>query len=319
MTRLKSLGRIIGAAVALFAFTSFAAAQNLRVNYIPIIDVTPLFAAIDQGYFKDEGINIVLTPSTGGAAGIPGLMAGAYDVMFGNVVSTAIAEQQGFKLVVVGASTKLDPEAPNTSGIVARAADGIKGGKDLEGKTVAVNTRNNVIWLFARAWIAKTGGDPNKVTFKEVPFPQMLDALRGKQVDAAFMVDPFMTAAASDKETFSYIASPYKEVQPGVEIGHYITTRDYLDKNKDLLAKFSRAYRKGVVWYNSNLQNPELVRIISGFTKMQPEQVAKLSLQKMAEVVDPDTVAVTMKLMKDNGLLTRDIDVRGMTDPNAMK
>ena len=32
-----------------------------------------------------------------------------------------------------------------------------KTGKDFEGKRVAVNTRNNIIWLYARAWIQATG------------------------------------------------------------------------------------------------------------------------------------------------------------------
>lgn len=318
MFSMKSFGRVILAA-AFAAVGTVASAQTVRVNYIPITDVTPLFVAIDRGYFAAEGLTIVPTPSTGGAAGVPGLMAGAFDVMYGNVVSTMLAQQQGFKLEVIAAGTKVLPDPVDTSGMVARAGDGIKTGKDLEGKTVAVNTRNGIIWLFARSWIAKTGGDVSKVTFKEVAFPQMPDALRGKQIDAAFMVNPFFATSVNNATTFAFVAAPYREVQPGVEVGHYITTQDYFNKNRELLAKYNRAFRKGVVWYNDNLKSPDLVRIVSNFTKMQPELVAKLSLQRLPEVVDPDTVAMTVKLMKDSGLINGDIDVRGMTDPDAMK
>ena len=38
--------------------------------------------------------------------------------------------------------------------------------------------------------ISGPGGDPERVTFKEVSFPQMEDALRQQRVDAAFMVPP---------------------------------------------------------------------------------------------------------------------------------
>jgi NitT/TauT family transport system substrate-binding protein len=309
----------VALALALAAFSSFASAQTMRVNYIPITDVTPLFVAIDKGYFKEEGLSIVPTPSTGGAAGIPGLMAGAFDVMYGNVVSTMLAQQQGFKLEVIAAGTKQFPNQGRTNGLVARKADGIKTGKDLEGKTVAVNTRNGIIWLFARAWITQSGGDVSKVTFKEVPFPQMLDALRGKQVDAAFMVNPFFNAATTDADTFRSFAAPYDEVQSGVEVGHYIATQDYFTKNRETVAKYSRAFRKGVQWYNANLKDPDLLRIISGFTKMKPELVATLDLQKLPEVMSIDTVAKTVKLMKDNELITGDVDIRGMTDPDALK
>jgi NitT/TauT family transport system substrate-binding protein len=52
---------------------------------------------------------------------------------------------------------------------------------------------------------------------------------------------------------------------------------------------------------------------------MKPELVARLSMRRLPEVVDPDTVTTTVKLMKDNSLITADMDVRGMTDPGAMK
>jgi NitT/TauT family transport system substrate-binding protein len=318
MLSLKSLSGLALAAV-FAAFANVASAQTVRVNYIPITDVTPMFVAIDKGYFASEGLTIVPTPSTGGAAGVPGLMAGAFDVMYGNVVSTMLAQQQGFRLEVIAAGTKQYDSPANTNGMVARAGDPIKSGKDLEGKTVAVNTRNGIIWLFARAWIAKSGGDPAKVTFKEVPFPQMLDALRGKQIDAAFMVNPFFNAAVTDASTSQLVATPYREVQPDVEVGHYISTQDYFAKNRETMAKYARAFRKGVQWYNANLRDPDLVRIISGFTKMQPELVAKLDLQRLPEVVDLGSVATTVKLMKDNGLITGDIDLAAMTDPDALK
>jgi len=318
MLPLRSLSGLALAAI-IAAFASVASAETVRVNYIPITDVTPLFVAIDKGYFAAEGLTIVPTPSTGGAAGVPGLMAGAFDVMYGNVVSTMLAQQQGFKLEVIAAGTKQFDNPVNTNGLVARQGDPIKAGKDLEGKTVAVNTRNGIIWLFARAWIAKSGGDPSKVTFKEVPFPQMPDALRGKQIDAAFMVNPFFNAAVTDAGTFQLVAAPYREVQPDVEVGHYISTQEYFAKNRETMAKYSRAFRKGVQWYNANLRDPDLVRIISGFTKMQPELVAKLDLQQLPEVINLDAVATTLKLMKDNGLVTGDIDLAAMTDPAALK
>ncbi len=72
-------------------------------------------------------------------------------------------------------------------------------------------------------------------------------------------------------------------------------------------------------WYNANLRDPDLVRIISGFTKMQPELVAKLDLQRLPEVINLDSVATAVKLMKDNGMITGDIDLAAMTYPDALK
>ena len=46
-----------------------------------------------------------------------------------------------------------------------------------------------------RASVRKAGGDPAKVKFVELPFPDMPAALQAGQVDAIFVVEPFLTAA----------------------------------------------------------------------------------------------------------------------------
>lgn len=68
----------------------------------------------------------------------------------------------------------------------------------------------------SRAWIKATGGDPDKVTYKEIPHPRMEDALRQKQVDAGYMVIPYV-ALATAKPEFTAIAHPYSAVQLGVD------------------------------------------------------------------------------------------------------
>src|SRR6266852_3054767 len=156
-----------GAVMVSFGASS-ADLEKVRVSIIPINDVAPLFSAIQQGYFREVGLEIDTTPSAGGAAGIPGLIGGSFDIVYGNVVSALLAAQQGL---------------------------GIKA----------------------------TGGDPDRVTFKEIAFPQIEDALRQKRVDAAFLVAPFSVIALK-KPGLTAIGKPYSEVQLGVDVGQYLTT-----------------------------------------------------------------------------------------------
>ena len=321
MNTTRTILKII-AAVAVMAVTmgshGLALAQTkLKVTYLPTLDATPLFIGIEKGYFKEQGLEITPIPVAGGAAAIPGLMAGSYDILYGNIVSTLLARQQGLKVLVVGAGTKQFEDVGGT-GLIARKADQFKSGKDLEGKTVAVNTRNGVIWLYARAWVAKTGGDPGKVTFREVPFPQMNDALRGKQVDAAFQIPPFFDMAVSTGE-IDVIGEPYKDVQPGVEIGQYVATEDFYNKNRELIAKFRRGLSKGVAFFNANQKNPETIRVIAATTKLQPEMISKMDLGRLPDVIDPAMLARTAALMKENGLLSAEIDVKSLVVPEALQ
>jgi NitT/TauT family transport system substrate-binding protein len=300
-------------------FCAHAAAQTpLRVTYLPTLDAVPMFMAMEKGYFKEEGVVVQATPSQGGAAAIPGLMGGAYDITFSNVVSTLLAQQQGFKLRVIAAGTKNDPSAKPVTGLLTRKADGIKSGKDFEGKSIAVNTRNGVIWLFARSWVKKTGGDPSKVMFKEVPFPQMGDALRNKQVDGIFTISPFADSATKEGDVVR-AADPYTEVQPTADIGHFVTTEDFFQKNQEATRKFGRALRKGVQYVNANFKAPETQLLISTVTKLTPEIVATLPQMVMPERVYPEEYAKTMALMVDAGLLRSGVDLSSMIDPAQTK
>ena len=232
---------IVSAVLGIFVFANHRATaadlEKIRVSIIPINDVAPLFIAIQNGYFRDLGLEVDTTPSAGGAAGIPGLIGGSFDIVYGNVVSVLLAAQQGLDVKVIAAGTKVAGPETDTTPIIVRSDSGIKNGKDLEGKSIAVNTRNNVIWLYARAWIKATGGDPDKVAFKEIPFPQIEDALRQQRVDAAFLVAPF-SIVSRQKGGLTAIANPYSDLQPGVDVGQYITTGKLLAAKPETIKKF---------------------------------------------------------------------------------
>jgi len=299
------------------AAPSRAELTTLRVSIIPINDVTPLFSAIKQGYFAEEGIAIDTSPSAGGATGIPGLVAGSFDIVYGNVVSMLLAAQQGIDIRVVAPGTKIATVENDTSAIVVRADSGIKSGKDLEGKTVGVNTRNNVIWLYARAWIKATGGDPDKVTYKEIPHPQMEDALRQKQIDAGYMVIPYV-ALATAKPDFKEIGHPYSEVQLGVDVGQYLTTSKFLAEKPELATKFVRALRRGIEWYNANRGKPELLEIVSGFTRIKVDLLKQIEMAPSPLAVDPPQIEKTMQLMIEHKLLRSPVEIKPLIAQQAL-
>jgi NitT/TauT family transport system substrate-binding protein len=314
----------LAAAVAVAASTFMAPAssgsaelEKIRVSIIPINDVTPLFAAIKRGYFAEEGLAIDTAPSAGGAAGIPGLIAGSFDIVYGNVVSMLLAAQQGLDIRVVAPGTKIESVENDTSAIVVRSDSGIATGKDLEGKTVGVNTRNNVIWLYARAWIKATGGNPDSVTYREIPHPQMEDALRQKQIDAGYMVIPYV-ALATEKPEFKAIGHPYSTVQLGVDVGQYLTTSKFFTEHPETAAKFVRALRRGIEWYNANRGKPELLEIVSGFTRIDVDLLKRVPMSPSPFRVDSGQIDTTMKLMIENKLLPARLDIKPLISQQAL-
>lgn len=296
---------------------SAAELEKLRVSIIPINDVAPLFVAIKHGYFRDQGLEVDTTPSAGGAAGIPGLIGGSFDVVYGNVVSALLAAHQGLDVKVIAPGTKQATKETDTTPIIVRSDSGIKSGKDLEGKSIAVNTRNNVIWLYARAWIKSTGGNPDRVTFKEIPFPQIEDALRQKRVDAAFLVAPF-SVVALQKPGLVAIAHPYTDLQLGVDVGQYITTGKLLAEKPETMKKFTAGLRKGAEWFNANRKNDELLTVITGYTKTNASILKSISLAAAPLHSDMAQVKTTMNLMIENKLLPGPLDISKIITPLAL-
>lgn len=304
-------------AAAIFAFPAQAQEKKtLKVSIIPISDVAPLFAAVKEGYFRQQGLEVDTAPTAGGAFGIPGLMAGAYDIVFTNVVSTVQAKAQGLPIKIIAPASAVG-DGEGGAGILVRKGEGIRSGADLVGKSLAVNTQKNIIWLYARAWVQKAGGDPNKVTYREVPFPQMLDALRGKSVDAVFSVDPFNAIAKADAG-LEYIGSPYNAVQPGLSVAQYVATEDFIAKNPETLKRFNTALHMGIAWVNKNLKSKELQDLLAGYTKINPALLAKMAQPGEAPTrVDAESIRKTVVLMKAHDLLTGDVDVDALLAPSA--
>jgi NitT/TauT family transport system substrate-binding protein len=293
--------------------------KTLKVSIIPIQDVAPLFAAIKEGYFRQQGLEVDTAPTAGGAVGIPGLLAGAYDIVFTNVVSTVQAKAQGLPIRIVAPASAVGDgsQGDGGAGIVVRKGEGIKSGADLVGKSLGVNTQKNIIWLYARAWVQKTGGDPNKVTYREIPFPQMLDALRGKRVDAVFAVDPFVTIAKGDA-TLEFIGSPYISVQPNLDVAQYVASDEFIAKHPETLKRFNAALQMGIGWVSKNLGSKELRELIAGYTKINPEMLARMApLGEPPRKVDVESIRKTIVQMKAHDLLTGDVNVDALLAPSA--
>jgi NitT/TauT family transport system substrate-binding protein len=247
------------------------------------------------------------SPTSGGAVGIPAAISGALDITEGNVVSTILAASRGLDIIAIAPASKIRGHDPDLAAVVTLASSGIRSGADLAGKTFAVNTRANVLWLYGRAWIRATGGDPTKVTIKEVPFAQMPDAVKGHQIDAAFMVSPFLNAALADP-VFKRIGEPYQQVQPGVDVGQYAATSAFVRAHPKEVAAFLRALRKGAAWFNANRKTPDEARIISGYSHLSAALVEKMDLPEAPMTIDPVEVGKTIALMQQEGLLTKPID-----------
>lgn len=261
------------------------AGTPITVGVIPIVDTAPIYLGKEKGFFAEEGLELDIQGTTGGAAAVPGVTSGSFDFAFGNLISVMVAKDKGLdlKFVANGASTTGE-EGKDFGGVVVPAGSPIKSAKDLAGKTVSVNNLSNIGDITIKSVIEKDGGDPSTVKFVEMAFPDAPAALANKQVDAAWILDPFLSKAVSEGGTV--ISWNYVEMSPELDIAGYFTKAETIKDKPELVDKFTKAMNKSLEYAQDN---PEEVRKIVGtYTKIDEASRAAITLPRFRTEFDKD-------------------------------
>ncbi|KAA1424957.1 PhnD/SsuA/transferrin family substrate-binding protein [Mumia zhuanghuii] len=289
------MSRIMKVAAAAAAITLLAACggggdddssdggpDDVKVGVIPIVDTAPIWLGKEKGFFEEEDINLEIVTTTGGAAAVPGVVSGDFDFAFGNTVSLMVGAGQGLPLQFVTNGTSSAGVEPDFGAVLVPGDSPIQSPADLAGKTVSVNNLKNIGDTTIRAAIEQDGGDPEDVEFVEVPFPDAPAALAKKQVDAIWVLEPFMSAALADGArvvTFNYL-----DMSPKLDIAGYFTTKQYIAENENLVERFTRAMNKSLEYAGENDQ--EVRDIVGTYTKIDEPTRAKMVLPVFREDFD---------------------------------
>lgn len=280
--------------------------DNVTVGVIPIVDVAPIYLGKQRGYFKAKHIKVKLQPESGGAAAIPGVVSGQFQFAFGNVVSLIIARSKGLPLkMLANGDASTGKQGKDFSAVVVPKGSDIKTAKDLAGKKVSVNNLRNVGDTTVRASIRKAGGDASKVKFVEMGFPDMPAALAKHRIDAAWVVEPFLTVAR--QQGARPIAWNMADAAPHMTVATYFTSEETIKKDPDLVKRFTAAINKSLAYAHDH---PGKVREILGtYTKIKPGIANKITLPAFPPKVNTKSVHTLADLMVHDGLIKKKPDL----------
>lgn len=275
---------------------------KVSVGVIPIVDCAPIYLGDKQGFFKEEGLQLDIQTATGGAAIVPGIVSGSFDFAFSNLISVMVAKDKGLdlKFVANGASTTGEI-GKDIGGVVVPAGSSIQSAKDLAGKTVSVNNLSNIGDTTIKSVIEKDGGDPNSVKFVEVAFPDAPAALANKQVEAAWILEPFLSKAVA--EGGKVVSWNFVEMHPELDIAGYFTKAETIQGKAELTQKFTRAMNKSLEYAQ---QHPEEVRAIVGtYTKIDEAARAAIVLPRYRVEFNQDAFKTLGDAAAKYGTLTK--------------
>jgi NitT/TauT family transport system substrate-binding protein len=207
-------------------------------------------------------------------------------------------------MVAEGASSTGDP-ATDFAGIVVPADSPSQSAADLAGRTVAINNLTNINDVATRAVVEDAGGDPSSVDFLELPFPDMSAAVANGDVEAAVVVEPFLSAMEARGDRV--VAAPYADSVENLTVATYFTTEQYIQENPDVVDDFQAAVQESLQYANDNPD--EVRRIITTYTQITAEVAAQMALPAFPQEIDVDSVATVAELMRGYGMTEDTVDV----------
>lgn len=220
-----------------------ATALTMQAAWINDAEFCGYFAAIDNGYYKDEGLD--LTYLSGGPDLIPesSIIAGKADLALTTPDTTIKAiVDQGAKFKIIGAQYQKNPH-----GIISLAKNPIRSPQDLIGKTLAVPPVNVIsVEVMLRA----NGIERSQVNI--VPYAYDPTPLIKGEIDASldFTTNVPFTLKQQGAEAVSFLLYDFGYTIFNDTI--VVTEETLAAKRKELVA-WLRASRKG---WEENLEDP---------------------------------------------------------------
>jgi NitT/TauT family transport system substrate-binding protein len=275
------------------------------------------FYALENGFYKQAGIDVDIKPITAETVALRGLVANEGDVAFVGAVSALKAAGAGAKIKCVSAfSPKLD--------YLIVANKKIKTLKDFEDQSFAVSQIGAVSQIVPRLMIENSGADIKTIRWVSVGnSAARLQGLVAKTFDGAAV----NTGFASRAERYDYL---HVIGDAGNDLPHFLYTWEIgsahaLETKKDALKAFVQASARGARW---GMANPDQAVAISKkiLPDLPPDEIdisirryAKTNFWSETGALSRETWDYTTKVLLSTGDMSAPIKYEDFVETGLTK
>lgn len=291
-----------------------ASPANPRVRVAVNADpaYTPYFVALDQGLFKQQGLDVEETFFSNGGDMADAVIAGEMDFT-GSGSGTLLPRVATGNFLILGAIAT----SGTTFKMVAR--NDLQRPADFVGKRLGVvaGTTPEYAWAI---FLQKHNIAPDAVQMVNAPPAELISALDRGEVDAVYIWEPWPTKAVEVSRGQVRVFQTTQDLGYVVYIGVGGNTK-FIRDNPDTTVKFLRGVRAAIDFIN---QHPDqAVAILADRMKQTPDQVRPLFQDyQFAMATPPEQLRDfqdTAAWMKSRGRLQTDIDWSRAIDGSYMQ
>lgn len=312
-----ALALLVALAGLSLAAAVFAAPQKkIRVGFFGTICEAPLFAAYENGFFKEEGLDVEMVRGDANTLR-DGLALNKIDVTDGVLMQWIKPIEQGLNVkFTAGIHT-------GCIQILAGNKTNIKTVKDLAGKRVGVPAIGGGPHNLASRALFTNGVDPKTgVIWKAFPMSELELALEKGEIDAIASADPIAQMIVDKGKARSILNSaktaPYNQEYCCL----VVVNGKFVKENPETAAAATRAILKAAHWVSKNPRAAAKMSVDKKYVPGNPELNAKIlaGYHYVPSVKGgEDAILIAAREMKETGVLNKSTDIKQLAKFSFLK
>ena len=268
----------------------------------------PIYVTQDKGFFKDEGLDVLVVMFNAGATNLQALIGGDVQIMAGGVPETVLARASGVDIKNFWAISNVMP-------FQIYGSPSFKSLKESKGKKFAISRFGSLSEFLTRSSIRHFGADPKEATLLQIgATPARFTALASGAVDAAVLWFPVTERAKAMGFRFLF---DLKEIYPEWSNVGFVAREPWLAREKEQAIKFLRAFQRGVKYTRENRDDG--IKVLRKYVQLDATEAAagydeyRDSFPLDGRILERG-ITVTIEQEQETGRLKRKVPVSEMVD-----
>lgn len=241
--------------LACFALNRIKNEENSELEKVVVAEVAhsvfyaPQYVAHGLGYFEEEGLDVEFVLTSGADNVMSAVLSGDVDIGFSGTEATIYVYSGGEKdyIMTFAGLTQKDG-----SFLVSREKYDDFKLEDLKGKSVVGGRVGGMPEMTFEWALRQNGIDPKKDVDIDtsVAFPAMEGAFIGGTGDFVTLFEP--NATSVEKNGYGYVVAYIGDLGGMVPYTAYNARKSYIEKNPEVIEKFTRAINKGLQYVDTH-------------------------------------------------------------------
>lgn len=268
--------------------------KKVRLNEVArSVFYAPMYAAINEGMFKEQGLEIDLTTGQGADKTMQTVLSKNADIGFcgpEQVIYIYNQKREDYPILFAQMTTT------DGSFLVSRKDEKNFKWQDLKGKNIIGGRPGGVPEMALEYALRKNkvepGKDVNLIT--NLAYTATSGAFKAGTGDYVALFEP--TASMLEKDKNGYIVASVGKASGSLPYTCYFATKSYMSENPDVIKKFTKAIYEGQVWVQKH-NDKEVANSIKSFFPGTDEKILESVVKNYRSI---DAYALTPEIKQEN-------------------